>query len=318
MESHDEIPTFLEEKPCPICEDDDSSVVDEFPPEHYPHAEYETASWDGRQRIPLTIVRCASCSLVYSRPSFRVDHLNLIYPDDLVDDPPPLERLFRRGHPKHAPLARLVSRTMPVGARVVDLGSRFGVFPWILRESFGVDAYGIELNAASVAWGQERFDGIIQGSIEDLPAIAAEKSWDRIHAFTLDDVLEHLVNPRETLDALAGFQAPGDRLILRQMDVSGLGHRLYGEDWYYLQPAAHMYYFDEKTASALLDQCGYDVLEVVRVSALRNLVETLARDVSMRIRRTLRRRRPGERPLYLTQRKRAEDDMFMVVGQRRA
>ena len=73
-----------ESKPCCICNADQHKEVYQWPANYYSHQEFETASWDGRQSLPLSIVKCSSCQMVYTRPSFKLESLSLVYPDDIV------------------------------------------------------------------------------------------------------------------------------------------------------------------------------------------------------------------------------------------
>jgi SAM-dependent methyltransferase len=317
--SHAKIQELRENKPCILCGGLDARAVYEFPAGYYDHRRWETASWDGRMNVPLSVVRCPKCELLFSRPSFRTEALGHVYPEDLVDPAISFERALAQTRSKHLKLLAEVRRCLD-GGTFCDVGTRYGVLPHLARE-VGFDAFGIEYNAASVKVARDASVPVFRGSAEDLPRVLAETGRNSVDAFVLDDVLEHLVDPRVALRTLNQCQKPGGLLFLQQMDLDSLGHRLFGRQWYYLQPAAHMFYFSERTLRALLGTAGYEVKHIVRphllTSVRRTLLRTLPGAASKLLRAALRHPKAQRKPSYLTCRLRSADDMFLVVATKR-
>jgi hypothetical protein len=314
---------LLEEKRCILCDSDDNITVHTYPADYYPHDRFETTSWDGRLSIPLTIVRCTRCGLTYTRPSFTKEGLSKLYPEDLIDDSPSEERiarLFDPGNAKFNSLLRVIERHVPTPAVLVDIGSRYGVFPFIARTRYGYDALGIELNRASVELGRRRFDRLFHATIEDLPRILARQRIERVDVFVMDDVLEHLVDPNHDLEILRDLQPRGGHMFLRQMDRMSLGRKLFGRNWYYYS-GCHMYYFDEPSISRLLDRHGYEVVALERPGFLGNLLRTLLFATPVQFHRRVKSRlfagSGSPRRSYLTQRMRSANDMFLAVARKR-
>jgi 2-polyprenyl-3-methyl-5-hydroxy-6-metoxy-1,4-benzoquinol methylase len=313
MQSESEL---RENKPCLLCGNHDARVAYDFPSDYYDRDHYETASWDGRLGLPLRIVRCPHCDLLYASPSFKADALGHVYPEDLVSASITFERALAQSRSKHTWLLRQLRTHLQSGS-VCDIGSRYGVLPHLARQA-GYDAFGIEYNAAAVRVATNAGVPVFQGSTEDLPRVLRECNRSHVDAFVLDDVLEHLVDPAAALRALSESQHAGGWLFLQQMDVDSLGHKLFRRHWYYLQPAAHMYYFRERTLRALLQRFGYDVVRIVRPALLRNLRRTLTRTWPGAALKFVRSRfARGGKPSYLTQRLRSADDMFLVIAQKR-
>lgn len=308
----------LESKPCLLCGGHDVAIAYSFAANAYRHEDYETASWDARLSIPLTIVRCRRCDLLYSRPSFRADALRHVYPDDLAGHAPSFSVALEQSRPKHAALLAHLRHHLATGS-VCDIGTRYGVLPHMAR-SEGYDAVGIEYSPASVAVAQAAGVPVFQGTAEDTHRILTSAGRQPVDAFVLDDVLEHLVNPRVVLATLRECQRAGGLLLLRQMDLNSLGHLLFRRHWYYLQPAAHMYYFSERTLRELLVSEGYMIVDVIRPKRFENLWRTATRTVpGSALRWAKAVVAPGRhtKPSYLTRRLRSADDMFLVVARRR-
>jgi 2-polyprenyl-3-methyl-5-hydroxy-6-metoxy-1,4-benzoquinol methylase len=290
-----------------------------YPADYYDHARWETASWDGRVSAALSIVRCSKCALMYSRPSFRENALGHVYPQDLVDPELSFERALTATRGKHKKMLAELAPLRTSGS-LCDIGTRYGVLPHLARAA-GFDGFGIEYNAASVRVATAANVPVYQGSVQDLPRVLKERGQTHVDVFVLDDVLEHLVDPESALRTLRSCQQPGGLLMLQQMDLDSLGHRLFQRHWYYLQPAAHMFYFSERTLRALLDRVGYDVQRVVRPALLRNLRRTMSRTLpgaALKLARAGARGKHADRkPSYLTCRFRSADDMFLVIAQKR-
>jgi 2-polyprenyl-3-methyl-5-hydroxy-6-metoxy-1,4-benzoquinol methylase len=311
-------PALREEKPCLLCGGSDTESAYEFAADFYDHARFETASWDGRQRLPSAIVRCKHCDLLYASPSFRSESLGHVYPKDLVESTLTFDAARAQTRHKHEKLLGQLRRSL-AGGSVCDVGTRYGVLPHLACAA-GYDAFGIEYNRASVQVAQSAGVPVFEGSVQDIPRVLSETGRAHVDAFVLDDVLEHLVDPAEALRVLRSCQRPGGRLFLQQMDLDSLGHRVFRRHWYYLQPAAHMYYFSEATLSALLHKVGYAVERVVRPALLSNVRRTLSRTLPgaglKLVRSALPGHTPRRKPSYLTRRLRSADDMFLVVARR--
>jgi 2-polyprenyl-3-methyl-5-hydroxy-6-metoxy-1,4-benzoquinol methylase len=95
----------------------------------------------------------------------------------------------------------------PLG-RVLDVGCGAGHTGPGLRAAGARHLTGVELVPTAAAAARERFDEVVDGTIEDaLPRLNGP--FDTILCL---DLLEHLVDPGAVLVALRGLAAPGGRL----------------------------------------------------------------------------------------------------------
>lgn len=306
---------FLENKKCEICNNEDYKIIYTFKRNKYPHNKFETCSWDGRKSIELNIVECTNCKLVYTKPSFKEEFLQLIYPDDIVEEKD-FDANFN--NPKYLKLIGLSKSYLKDGTSC-DIGSRFGAFPYQLQKETGIKSFGIEYNVSSVEIGKNNGMDIHQGTIKDLLEIMKSKGFSSLSNIFLDDVLEHLVHPKRDLQTFSSLQEPGDKLFLKQMNLNSLGHKLYRKNWYYLQPAAHMFYFTEETISALLNSCGYSVEKIIYPNFYENLVKTTIKEIKIIIKKIFNMHRDwifNNKIMYLQKRKQSADDMFLVIAKK--
>src|SRR5688572_25475287 len=157
----------------------------------------------------LTLVRCTSCDLVYTNPTFDEAHYREVYASqeyqDIVRDlgiQSHEYRVQRFGEERvrlmtpHLPSFAKATEGEPGRApRYLDVGCSTGFVVEAARAA-GWDATGIDLNPSAIEFGRTR--GL------DLRAVALEDGGfeaGRFDAVSLFDVLEHLIDPVPTLRA---------------------------------------------------------------------------------------------------------------------
>jgi SAM-dependent methyltransferase len=146
-------------------------------------------------------------------------------------------------------LERLLETVRPPG-RALEIGCGHGAFVSILRE-LGFDAIGMDLSPWIVEFARATFGAPVrQGTLE---TVELEPGFTCIAAF---DVLEHLVDPLDTMRRCARLLAPDGVLLLQTPCYRGEG-----PDWAMFQPDEHIYLFSEVAVRELLGRAGFnDVL----------------------------------------------------------
>ena len=311
---------FREHVNCRLCGADDYKVMYTWPKNYYDHSKYETASWDGRQEISLRICKCNKCGLAYSNPSFKEKYLDLVYPEDIV---PSLDNITSEGvffdllnFNKYKDIYEIVKQYIQSrnNATVLDIGTRYGGLPHYFREQ-NYNSYGLELNERSVELANKfGLDYIYQGTISDLRNYLGGLLPNNLDCVIMDDVLEHLVNPFEDIQTIASCQDEGDMLVMRQMNWDGIGHKIFGKNWYYLQPAAHMSYFTPKTGKKLLEKAGYSRVKIFKKNVVSNIIRTFARFGKKLVLGENRWKVNSGKIMYLQERNKMYDDMFTIIG----
>ena len=239
---------------CNLCGADDTIVC--YPctiPENPAASEWSafacTNAGYGRHH---TIVQCRRCDLVYTNP--RLNNHDIVETYQAVEDSLYLEEregrvlTFER-HLK--PLERLTGP--PNGRSLLDVGCHIGVFVEISARH-GWDAWGVEPSIWAVEQAQARGLHVVQGTLgtADLP----EATFDVV---TMWDVIEHLTDPRGTLEQAYHLLKPGGLLVVHTIDIESLLARLMGARWPWLMEM-HIYYFSRRTLRAMLEKCGFQVL----------------------------------------------------------
>jgi SAM-dependent methyltransferase len=142
--------------------------------------------------------------------------------------------------------------------RLLEMGCGLGYF---LDTAFdvGFDVMGVEFNPAAADHVRRKYRfPIAQGSVPGIDL--GDLMFDVVCAF---DVIEHLHEPKASLQDIAAHTVPRGLLALVTMDSSSLVSRLLGkrlEDFRRIRE--HLYFFDRKTITRLLRDTGFEVLTI--------------------------------------------------------
>ncbi len=209
---------------------------------------WRCTSFGHRSHAPIWA--CQECGLLFQWPVPPEAELQRAYAD-VVDPVYMTERENRI-----LTFRRVVRQLGPAeGRRLLDVGSYCGYFLEVAREA-GFAAEGLELSR----WAAEhsRAAGFV---VHAEPLRARARSGERYDLLTMWDVIEHLPDPREGVEAARALLRPGGRLHVSTIDTGSLSARLLGARWPWLMDM-HLVYFDRSTLTALLEESGFRVTRV--------------------------------------------------------
>jgi len=222
----------------------------------------------GRRTRPLferhgfTIVRCRDCGLAFVSPRPVGAETVRVYQDetyyrnanacafgygDYIGDHWLLEQSF---------VARLaeIETYHPKRGRLLDVGCATGVLLEVAAAR-GWEAEGVEVSAFAAARCRERGLRVREGDVTHVKLAAG--GYDVI---VMDDVIEHLADPRKVLRTLHGLLAPDGLLTINTPNETGWLRHAMGRGWFHYKPQEHLYYFAPATLTRLLTQAGFQVL----------------------------------------------------------
>jgi 2-polyprenyl-3-methyl-5-hydroxy-6-metoxy-1,4-benzoquinol methylase len=199
------------------------------------------------------IVRCNACGFMYQNPQPDPDWILSAY-EDVIDARYDDEREGRLHTFRHE-LERISPLIEP--GRVLDIGSHVGVFLEVAA-AMGWKAEGVEPSRWATDLARSRGLTVTCGTLDDLAV--PPSSFDLV---TLWDVIEHLPDPAEELWRLHKLLRPGGLVAISTMDVDAPIAQVLGRHWpWYMQ--MHLFYFSRKTLRQLVENAGYEVLEIRR------------------------------------------------------
>ena len=137
---------------------------------------------------------------------------------------------------------------------MLDFGAGSGGLVHGLR-SIGIDAEGVEPSAAGRALARDLYGIDLMPSLDDV-------SHSRYDAVILLHVLEHIPDPRADLEALGARLTPNGVAFIEVPHAGSVEMWLPSRRRGILDPPAHLHHFTPKTLRALLENAGYEVLDV--------------------------------------------------------
>ncbi len=171
----------------------------------------------------------------------------------------PLNERPQGGH------ARLLSLTLADGPRdVLDVGCSSGYLAAPLAAA-GARVVGIELDPGAAEAARAFCADVIVGDVESMELPLEPASFD---AIVCGDLVEHLRDPRTTLERLRPLLRPDGRLVLSTPNVANWAMRLslLGGRWRYtdrgILDRTHTHLFTRKTLAETVDAAGYRVVEL--------------------------------------------------------
>jgi 2-polyprenyl-3-methyl-5-hydroxy-6-metoxy-1,4-benzoquinol methylase len=203
--------------------------------------------------VNTSVAECPPCRLAYQTPRPTED-ASKAYMDRrwsaggaYVSNSPAKLRSARR---KLATLSSLLTGR----ARLLDFGAGSGAFVRVCRDA-GMEALGVERSEVAIARAREELD-------IDLQAALPEGPFDII---TLWDVVEHLREPVETLQALRQRLAANGVLVMETGNYENWQRMVDGDRWgMYLFD--HHFYFSPHSLAEFARQASFSGLRVMNVN----------------------------------------------------
>jgi SAM-dependent methyltransferase len=207
------------------------------------------------------IVRCRRCGLVFVERVVTDAELIELYDEHYYEDAEEpgydsYELAEARKRHQDRTLLREIESLHPPGD-LLEIGCAYGYFLDEAR-ACGWRVRGVEPSAHAARAARERF--ALQVSEDPFAELPVEpESQD---AIVLWDVIEHLPNPRQTLERARQWLRSGSILALSTGDVSSLSARVQGADWSLLAPPWHQFYFSRATIRRLLEDIGFETVRI--------------------------------------------------------
>jgi 2-polyprenyl-3-methyl-5-hydroxy-6-metoxy-1,4-benzoquinol methylase len=157
---------------------------------------------------------------------------------------PPLKRIIDRNY-RHLP------RPRAGGDRLLDVGCGAGDF-LIRAKACGWDAVGIEPDSSAAAQAQESGCKVYAGSIGQWA-----DELGRFDVVTLGHVIEHVPEPRGTLETCHRLLKPRGLIWLETPNIESYGHARFGPSWVHLDPPRHLALFSSSSLKRALASAGF-------------------------------------------------------------
>ncbi|VFQ47298.1 class I SAM-dependent methyltransferase [Desulfoluna butyratoxydans] len=238
---------------CPICKS--SHSVPSF------------NLWDDRYGYPgkFKLRRCRICGHVFLESSFSPDQLARLYTDyyprsalDADEYCPHIEKKKRDCwlNGEYASAFRWV----PKDVRILDIGCGFGESLGY-HASRGCDVYGVEADENIRRVAEKQGFRVHVGVFD--PTIYEPNFFDYI---TMDQVMEHMTDPIETLRRAARILKPKGQIIITVPNSQGWGARIFSQRWINWHTPYHQHFFSKESMGMTARKAGLEILKVKSIT----------------------------------------------------
>jgi len=208
----------------------------------------------------FNIVKCLECGLVYVTPRLTFKELEEFYATNYYEYVESYDLDFQR----RKGAIRWI-RKYKTSGKLLDIGCSVGSMLEAANKYF--DSLGIDVAEWSLEDARKRNLNVLNGTLED---INFEKETFDVVTFT--EVIEHIHDPVSFLKEVNRVLKPQGIIYITTGNIDGWRARRDGHKWYYLTPQYHIYFFSPKTIRKILEQSGFEVLEVGGLFPLREMI----------------------------------------------
>ena len=230
---------------CPVCSSSDVK--------HHRNLHDDRFAYPGE----FELVCCGNCGHKFLAGEFTPEMLIRMYSDYYprsnmkLEDFTPLPEIkgFRdwlRGE------FRAYS-AVPRNVRVLDIGCGFGE-SLAYHQARGCEVYGVEADT-NIKRVAEKFGFNVHVGVFE-PDLYEENFFDYI---TMDQVIEHVIDPIETLSGIARVLKPGGRLVMTTPNSNGWGVRAFGDKWIHWHCPYHLQQYSRKSMKLAAKKTGFTV-----------------------------------------------------------
>jgi 2-polyprenyl-3-methyl-5-hydroxy-6-metoxy-1,4-benzoquinol methylase len=164
-------------------------------------------------------------------------------------------------------ILRQFRRLLPATGRVLDVGCGRAALGEAIA-ALGWEVWGIEQSAEACETAQRRLYRLIEADLHDDSRVAAGLGDTRFDGLVFSDVLEHVYDPRGTLEKYLGFVKPGGRVFISVPNAVVWTNRLrlmcgrveYADTG--VMDRTHIRFFTFRTARRLVESAGCRVERV--------------------------------------------------------
>lgn len=204
-------------------------------------------------------MKCDDCGLLYSYPQPTREVLNELYDDsyfvshssaekgydNYLNDAENIKRTFEKRF-------RYIERFFAKPGKLLEVGCATGFFLEVAKKR-GWQADGIEISKFAAQHAREKDFNVFCGTLDEF------ESGEKYDCIVLWDVIEHVSSPRQALTKIRGLLKPGGFVFFTTPGIDSLTHFLFKDKWMGFKEHEHLFFFDKKTMSSLLNQCGFSV-----------------------------------------------------------
>lgn len=221
--------------------------------------------------------RCDDCSMVFLNPRLNVratyafynSEWTAIYNEQKFVGVSESTKVDNSINQRNIELIQTHAR--PVGItppKLLEIGFGSGYFLRAAQKA-GFDVLGLDVDTSNV----ERARLLLGDCVRNCDLYDAGFSSGQFDVVYMRDVFEHVPNPRPMLDEISRISRSGALVYIEVPNIEGLIYKAVGARHVCVFGFAHLNYWAPDTLRRILDQAGYDIVEMVHESLDCTLLE---------------------------------------------
>ena len=229
----------------------------------------------------FNIVKCKKCGLVYVNPRPRFNEIHRYYPDEIYysyQDNQGKKNSFRqrfknflletlmgekrRNFITRNLIVRLFKEKLMVvvpsalKGKILDIGCGNGEFLSGLQK-YGWDTYGVEISPKACEIAKRVGINVFCGEL-----FQAKYTSEFFDVIVMNQILEHVHSPSSHLKEINRILKPKGLLIISVPNIDSFESKIFKEKWTCLDVPRHLYHFNLKTLTPLLQKHNFEIIEV--------------------------------------------------------
>lgn len=139
------------------------------------------------------------------------------------------------------------------GKSMFEVGCATGFF-MDLAQKKGWHTEGIDISKYAIGKAKEK------GLAASVGVLESYQTPHKFDAVVMQDVIEHVKNPVDSIKKSADLLKEGGLLVLTTPDAGSVWARVWGKHWHAFVPPQHLFYFSTKNLISVLEKNGFKVL----------------------------------------------------------
>ncbi|MFH1051642.1 MAG: class I SAM-dependent methyltransferase [bacterium] len=168
--------------------------------------------------------------------------------------------------------------------RILDVGCGQGVFGKLLREKFGSEVWGIEMDNTSATIAKDNLDNVLAGDVMQI----IESMDNKFDCIVFNDILEHLADPYILLQKVKKLLLPNGVVVCSLPNVRYIGNLkrlLIDKQWRYedagILDKTHLRFFTMNSIIDTFEALDYELIKIEGINPVKSALFSLLNILSL-------------------------------------